>query len=327
MMAGVKASKQIAARRFVQAAMPAMTKGDRDGVGYVASALSDGELFGERWLSPSAAFKYRTTLTRRDLELQKSLKGAVQLEERYNAFGPEHATPFGAIIAHSRMATCGVSLTNTHPFVKDETGLCHNGVITNSHSFKSTLSTCDSEAILTSYLDNDVDAFPENIQETAKELEGYYACGILARDRENRRVLDIFRSPGASLYVAWVHSVEAWAYCTKAEILRDAARRARTKLASVHEIKSGYLIRLDAITGEGLSVTEFTPAERRPLYLGSETKVMDMFRGSPAPSAPEKTVTEFVPEDFSDGGLECRACETGEPYTHIPACSEGWGLR
>jgi hypothetical protein len=218
MIAGLTEDKQAAAYRFMLAALPGLTKDDKDGVGYAASAIGSGDLFGERWLKPAAAFKRRSPLSERDIAAQEAFGLAVEVEESYNAFG-DITRPFSSIVLHTRMATCGVNLANVHPFVSEDTALAHNGVISNPEKFKRHLSTCDSEAILSSYLECGVDQVSDSIQETAGALEGYYACGVLARDRDEERILDIFKSDGASLCVAWVKQLNTWVFCTRPEIL------------------------------------------------------------------------------------------------------------
>jgi hypothetical protein len=260
-IAGIAADKQRAADKFLIGALPEMTSADKDGVGYVASAIEDGELFGERWLKPGSAFKRRTALSEKDQEISQKLGLAVDIEESYNSFG-RIGQPYSAVMLHTRFATCGVSLNNVHPFVRDDTALIHNGIISNANRFKTPLSTCDSEAILTSYLDQGVDQTISSIEDTAGELEGYYACGVMARNREHQRIVDIFRSAGASLYVAWVKSLGTLAYATKAEILKDAAKRARTTISTPHEINPGWAIRLDALTGDVLTQARFTAKEK-----------------------------------------------------------------
>lgn len=260
MIAGLTESKQNAANRFLMAAMPGMVENDKDGVGYVASHLETGELFGERWMSPKAAFRRREPLTARDVALREHLRLAVNIEESYNSFGNRGA--FSSVMLHARFATCGVSLKNVHPFVREDTALIHNGVITNPDDFRRILSTCDSEAILDGYLSMGVDTHIDSVSDLANALEGYYACGVLGRDRDGVRIMDIFKSDTASLYVSWVKSLETWVYCTRAEIIRDAAKKARTSCSTPREIQTGWIIRLNAETGENMGTCQFTPKPR-----------------------------------------------------------------
>lgn len=256
MISGITEETHANALKFIEAALPGMTKHDGDGVGYAASRLDNGELFGERWLNTKEAFKRRTPLTERDNALLEHLGLAVDVEASYNSFG--EAGVFSSILFHARFATCGVNLDNVHPFVRDDTALIHNGVIKNAHAFKRTLSTCDSEAILSSYLSNGVDQNVDMIADTGNELEGYYACGVLARNREGVRVMDIFKNDGANLCVAWVKQLDAWVYCTSADIIKAAARKCRFEISAPHAIKSGWLIRLNASTGECMGMNRFS---------------------------------------------------------------------
>jgi hypothetical protein len=80
---------------------------------------------------------------------------------------------------HTRFATSAKTPDNTHPFSRNGIHLIHNGVIQNHHSFKKYLSTCDSEAILTQYLDLDIENNPEKITELASSLSGHFGCLVL----------------------------------------------------------------------------------------------------------------------------------------------------
>lgn len=260
MFAGLGANKQTAANRWIGAALPFLKENDKDGVGY-AAVTHAGELFGERWVKSSEAFEVRQEFGQADQELARRLGGAVTVSPSYNRFGAV-GLDYSAIILHTRYATCVVNLANTHPFVSDDTALIHNGVISNARDLKLKTSTCDSEAILNSYLDNGVDQVPSSIQNTAKELQGYYACAVLARDREGVRVLDIFKDTSANLHVCYVKALDAYVYCTSAEILRKVSKVSRMKISAPREINAGHLIRLDARTGETVSITAFNPNVR-----------------------------------------------------------------
>ncbi len=270
--AGITEATQKAAWKFAIAAVPSMSKFDKDGVGYTASAIGTGDLFGERWLKPGHAFDRREIYTPKEAELVSSHGMAVDVEESYNTFGTH--TNMSAITLHTRFATCGVSLRNVHPFVKEDTSLIHNGVIRNHDQFKKTLSSCDSEAILASYLDNGVDQTVDSVQDMANALEGYYACGVLARNRDGIRVMDIFKSDDAQLYVCWVKSINTWAYCTSAEILRDAAKRAKTQISTPQVVKPGWLIRIVADTG-AVGTTHFSRRPKTPTVIDNNARFFD----------------------------------------------------
>lgn len=263
-IAGLSAQHQAAAQKFILAAKPSMSKFDKDGFGYAATSIHDGSLFGERWMNPSKALIERSPFTQKERELLDILGPAVDVEQNYNSFG-DITQPFSAIMVHTRMATCGVNLENTHPFVRDDTALIHNGVISNPHIFHRT-SSCDSEAILDSYLYQGVDKKSDSIQDMANSLEGYYACGVMARDREERRIVDIFKSDAANLFVAWVGKLNAWVYCTSGDIIKEAADKLRWKTSKPQKINPGWLIRLDAMTGECLGKNRFSPRPRASVH-------------------------------------------------------------
>jgi hypothetical protein len=260
-LAGIVPEKQKAAWSFLTSSVPFMTKQDKDGLGYAAA--SGGRLFGERWVNPKDAFKKRVALSPRGEAMRAALKGAMRVSESYNSFG-NVSTTAQAVTLHSRMATCGKGLTNTHPFVSGDTSLIHNGVITNVSELTQVTSTCDSETILNEYVKFDIMGQPGRIQELARALQGYYACAVITKDSTGRQVVDIFKDTRAQLCVGYVEELGAWVYCTTEGILRATAKAAKMTVTECHAIAAGFLIRLDAVTGEVLQVEEFTPNPIKP---------------------------------------------------------------
>jgi len=254
-MAGIPEKNQAKSWKFVVASVPYMTENDKDGVGYAAVNRA-GELFGERWLNPKDAFKVREESSAQDRVLKQMLQGAVNIADTYNNFG-NVSNEIAAITLHSRMATCGKGLQNTHPFVSGDTSLIHNGVISNAHKLTNITSTCDSETILNEYLDNEVNGIPERIQRVSDTLEGYYACAVLTRDSNGKRILDIFKDARANLYVAHVPALGTYVFCTSPKILLATGKAAKMRIGTIHEINPGYLMRFDALSGKAMGVNRF----------------------------------------------------------------------
>lgn len=240
--------------KFLVAAVPFMSANDKDGMGY--AAIGKDGLFGERWLNPKDAFNYHTQFSKRDAEIEKEFQGTLDGTKRYNKFG-KISSPY-AVLFHSRMATCGVNLDNTHPFVSVDgtTALIHNGVV-NSHEVSNLTSTCDSELILNSYMGADVRITPNNIQKIGDQISGSYACGVLTKDSEGRDVLDLFRNDTNMLYAAYVKELEAIVYCTTAEIIRNTCKKLKWKHGSIFKVNAEKLIRIDAKTGKFISQHSF----------------------------------------------------------------------
>lgn len=258
--AGVKPDKSDSLWKFIMAVSPFLSQFDNDGVGYAAS--SPNGLFGERWLHPAAAFKYRKEYTKVDIDIKTKFGKAVELEggPAYNKFGVMSIGNTQAVVLHARMATCGKGIENTHPFVSGDGkfALIHNGVIRNTTQLKNITSSCDSECILNTYTDNKVGSDPTNIQSVADDLAGYYACAVLGTDKDGVRYLDLFRdNSGATLYCTYVKQLDTLVFCTKADIVAAALKELKWKCGQFFTVQAGHLIRLNAITGESM----FEPIE------------------------------------------------------------------
>lgn len=256
---GIKKENHKAAVLFAKTMASLMSVANTDGLGY-AAVNESGELFGERWLDNKDGF------IRPDTEgLYDFLGNAVERKKiDYNRFGIESKMEdgFSAITLHTRMATSSRGMPNTHPFYDSlmDTSLIHNGVINNVKDFKLTLSTCDSESILISYLDFGVNHDATQMTEAASKLDGYYACGVFSKN-EDRRILDIFKGRHANLYVSYIKELGTYVFATSNNDIQTACERLKFTFTQPMEIKAGSLLRFDPITGKLTSNTEFKVRE------------------------------------------------------------------
>lgn len=263
MMCGIPEGKSALAAKFIRKSLPFMTKNDNDGLGYVA--LSDDGIFGERWLDVDTAFRSRRRYTSNQEYLNKFFGNAVSGGyENYSSFGKVNLSKARTILFHTRYATNAKNMTNTHPFVIDDTALIHNGVILNDDDImnfhkENKISTCDSEAILQEYIANDVHKDAKDIQLVADMLDGWYACGVLTKNDKGEPIVDIFKCRNSSLYVGIVPELECFVFCTEIGILQETAKAMRMNVTAHDEIIGGKLIRLDAVTGDRLEIVEFKP--------------------------------------------------------------------
>lgn len=229
------------------AAQPFLNASEKDGFGL---AVTDGQkLFVEKWLEPKDAFRKRHSFTKVAKEIDRRYQGAFDVDEVYKA----HGKPLGRVQAgmlHSRLATCGKGIENTHPFVSEDskTALIHNGVIRNADRYLR-LSTCDSEALLNQYTDHAVNVSPGALANALADLEGYYACAVLSQDAEARHFLDIFRDNIAPLSLCRVKGVGD-VFCTKADIVRAACKALKWSAPQVFDMRGNTHLRIDAETGE-----------------------------------------------------------------------------
>lgn len=270
-----------------------MTYGDKDGVGF--AAMGQEGLWGERWMEPTEAWTVdsREPLTDKDKELKNKYKGVYQDETKYNDFGLANPNNTTAVIYHSRAATCEKTLENVHPFVRGETALIHNGIIRNHDTLKKLYSTCDSEVILNQYVDMDVTNNIEKIKEMAPTLTGSYGCAVLTIDKDKRRIMDIFRDI-SSLYMMHVKELDAVVYCTSQDIIKETCKQLGWTYGHSFKIKEDVLIRIDAVTGDLITTTEFKTfipyvsqyASERSTTLGELEKAEQKLLSTPTTSLP-----------------------------------------
>jgi len=252
-----------------------MSRQNDDGIGYAALDKA-GNLFGERWLFNQEAFdnhKFTHTKGRKidktKINRSKMMLGSfVELEdetdipsfEKYGTFG-ELSDEVSAVILHARRATNLVCFENTHPFVDEinNTAVIHNGVITNVEVSDNIRSTCDSERILNMYLKHKIAANPLNMQAMIDELKGWFACGILSKDKDNRWIMDIFRNSQANLGCAFVKELDAMVFATDINDVRAVCHALNLTIVSKSKsaVKDDMLLRIEAMTGKPLMTFKY----------------------------------------------------------------------
>lgn len=267
---GFKPEVKDKAWNFARACLGPMTINDKDGIGY-AGITPDGMLLGERWVDPKDAF-----LNRKEVEvdahkeaLMDSYMGALLCKDRdvpkYNHFGDTpRLDEVTSLMLHARMSTNTVNLANTHPFVIDNTALIHNGVIRNVRELSMPNSTCDSEGILTSYLEEGVKADIMLISEATTRLQGYYACGVLGVLPDGVPYMDIFKDNNAPLVAAFINELDTLVFASNMFILDQACKDTGFTMRSTFEFAGEYIVRLNAVTGAVMDVVTFTSAYMGP---------------------------------------------------------------
>lgn len=248
-----------------------MSKFNDDGIGYTM-ITKDSKLHTRKWLNNTDFF---TTPPKIDSVIKKNLKGFIKdnADVSKTHFVQGKTPNYGDIqtlMMHTRKATCGKGIENTHPFVtKDnQVSLIHNGQISNHTVFNKTLGTCDSESILSGYLDFDVANNPSNIQKLFDKLYGSFAVAVTAVDNTGRRVIDVFRNDSyATLYVAYSKFFGCYMICTRDDIISNINKDMSELnisddpnkpipldlgLGNSLEVKDYVYCRFDALTGEVL---------------------------------------------------------------------------
>lgn len=250
------------ALKFIEAMGQVMSKevSHQDGLGY-AGIDSAGNLFAERWLRNSQAFTNRTSMN----DNVMSYSGFIKVD--YNSYGNVNLDDITAVTLHTRLATSAKGLLNCHPFIENDTSVIHNGVINNAFDFRIDQSTCDSESILTQYVDNNVGTDHELFNKVSTQLDGYYACGIFSRDITGRRILDIVKSSSAQLVGAYVNELKVMVFTSLESQLREGLRMCNFTTSAVYSINPSSLVRLDPIANKVIGVTSFSEYERSYLKL------------------------------------------------------------
>lgn len=248
--------------KFIEAMARVMSKdvSHQDGLGY-AGIDSKGNLFAERWLQNSQAFNNRTSMTNNVADYD----GFIRID--YNKYGDVNTSDITAITLHTRLATTAKGLTNCHPFIENDTSVIHNGVINNAFDFRIEQSTCDSESILTQYVDNNVGSDHELFGKVSTQLDGYYACGIFSRDADGRRILDIVKSSSAQLVGAYVDELQVMVFTSLESHLQEGLRLCGFTAKAVYSINPSSLVRIDPIANKVIGITSFAEYERSYLKL------------------------------------------------------------
>lgn len=235
---------------FMQHLGQVMSLGNNDGLGYAAFDKA-GRLFGERWLINKTAFT--------DLSFVKGIN-AQKMNHIYSFFGEKVLREQAqGIILHTRFATCGKGIQNTHPFVDNidtpNTAIIHNGIIGNDLEFEKKFSTCDSEVLVHLYEKHKVYEKLKNINEFTPNLDGWYTVLNLTTTPEGRMVMDMYTDTGrlASYYLP---DLDVVVYATDARDIEKTAKFFDLKLTNFKQYRPETAKRVDVLTGEVLEACE-----------------------------------------------------------------------
>lgn len=223
----VEIENQKNAEHFAKKAVPIVTETDNHGLGIMR--LGERGVHIQRWLEPPKIVR------RKESKALEKYYEALRHQKNEAGNKSEH---LHAIAIHGRFATCARTLANVHPFYKDGTALMHNGIISNHEKFEKTLSTCDSEALLSQYIKHNVKKNPLNLTSMLDGVGGYYAA-IVFNDNGN---IDIFRDEAATLFMAHVKGVGV-VIATTEEIIVKTAKRCKAFITGMDEILPGVAIR------------------------------------------------------------------------------------
>lgn len=275
---GIKDSD--AALDFMKAAEPEMTNGNTDGIGYSA-INSKNELFMEKWhrnhkfLSDRGITPEVLEELKEPTRIMSKYLNVPKLDIDYMSYGNITRDDLRTVTMHTRFATCGKSMENTHPFVYNETSLIHNGVINNDLELNNKkISTCDSESALQVYLQKEVANNPQKVvyQSFLDELRGYWAFGILAKAQDGNYMLDVIKG-GASLYFAYIPELgdkDTIVFATTRNIILEATKKCGFNTPKIEELVDNSLTRFNALTGDLVDNIDFA-AKKTGYTYGAQT--------------------------------------------------------
>ena len=233
--------------------------------------LGENGVHIQRWLEPPEVVRKK--------ESKHLKKYAKFLRHQQNESG-ERSRTLHALAIHARYATCERTLENVHPFYKDGTALMHNGVITNAEKYERTLSTCDSEALLTQYLSHGVKHSNGKLTDAMDGVTGYQAAIVFNDDG----VIDIWRDATATLHIAHVRGVGV-VIATTTEIITTAAKRCKAYITGMDEILPFTVMRWR----DGLSPTGGFFECKQPTTTYSSLEVIERHKASVSDAASDES--------------------------------------
>ncbi len=239
---------------FLQLLGELMSQGNDDGLGYAAFDKA-GNVFGEKWLINKTAFK--------DLSQLRKINAA-KMANIYSFFGDKVLKDEAqAIILHTRAATCGKSIENTHPFVNDEENpeiaIIHNGMIYNEARFTRKYSSCDSEVLAHLYAEHKVPSQLKNLNSFTDQLQGWFTMLALSKDNSGRMVMDAVSDSGR-LGSFFIKELDTRIYSTYSEDIRRVANSLGLTAIDEQKIDPNTAFRIDVSTGEQIEFVKFKVA-------------------------------------------------------------------
>lgn len=236
-----------------------MSPGNNDGLGYAAFDKA-GKLFGEKWLINESAFK--------DLSQIKGMNSE-KMAKIYSYFGGVvKRDEVQSIILHTRAATCTKSITNTHPFIDDETkpsvAIIHNGWVYNDTEFTRKYSTCDSEVLAHLYYENKVASDLSNVNKFTPKIEGWYTVLALSQTPEGRLIMDAYSDNGR-LGSYFIKELDTRIWSSSASDVKQIADALGLTAVSLEQMKANTAMRFDVLTGEQIAFTTVSSKPRMPV--------------------------------------------------------------
>lgn len=271
-MTGISESR--VAKKFMEGMAVPMSKLNQHGIGYTA-AKSNGDIFSERWLNNPSFMRYDSVMTpdiAKKLERFASRLPVGALDSNYSSFGEIDYDDMRTVTMHTRMATCGREFANTHPFIYNDVSLVHNGVIRNAFTSNwskgldvNKISTCDSEAALQTYINERVQYDSSKAKGWLDLLTGSWAFGILSRNADNLRLLDVVRG-SSLLYEMEIEGLGKVFTTDKDDALLVVRDLQLSLIKEPTFVTMDSMFRFNAVTGELIEEIDVKPKVVAPTY-------------------------------------------------------------
>jgi predicted glutamine amidotransferase len=259
LMTGI--TEPLVAKEFMDRMSIPMSRSNRDGIGYTA-VKSDGSMFSERWHNNQSFMQYDSIMIPDiavQLEAFRSRLPSGALDTNYSSHGNVDMNDMRTVTMHTRFATCGKEFANTHPFIFDDVSLVHNGTIRNSSVLNvNKISTCDSESALQTYINKGVANDTTKAKQWLDMLTGSWAFGILSRNVDSKRILDVVRG-SSSLYHAQVEGLGSVFVTDKDDLLSVAKDMSLNLITEPSSLELDSMFRFDAVSGELIETIDIKP--------------------------------------------------------------------
>lgn len=235
-------------KRLTNIAAEELLAYEKDGFGYAIQG--EKGVYGERTTRDS----FKTRLSKLDQVVKEPI-----FEKTWNNFGSE-SKAVGAGLFHGRTSTNDKNLTNTHPIIRNDWTLIHNGVVSNLGPKYIKTTTNDTEDLV-HYMST------EGIKGVEKNLSGYYAFASL----DPQGNLHVVKDSTAKLYVASIKSLDSLIFATTEDIIVDTCKTLKLKVGPIEQVKddiymifdiTGKLTHVETISPKGYSYNESRHASR-----------------------------------------------------------------
>lgn len=256
-------------KKLTNAAAEELLAWEKDGFGYAIQG--EKGVYGERTTRDT----FKTRLSKLDLVVKEPI-----FTQTWNNFGVESQAK-GAALYHGRTSTNDKNLTNTHPIMRNDWTLIHNGVVTNLGPKYVKNTTNDTEDLV-HYMST------EGIKSVEKNLSGYYAFASL----DPKGNLHVVKDETAKLFCAWIKALDSLVFATNEDIITDVCKVMKYKVGPIEQVQDNIYMIFDS-TGKLTHVQNITPKG----YTYNESKHASRSLGA---ALGHKTESHFLNKSYYD---------------------------